>query len=70
VIRRTVTDPDDVDQEHVVEDLVHDPIVADADPVHRVLTLHRDAVGRPRIASEKIEGGADPLLLATLEGRQ
>ena len=61
-----VTDPDDVDQEHVVEDLVDDPVVADPDPVHRVLARYRDAVGRPRVVSEKIECRADPLLLAPL----
>jgi hypothetical protein len=29
-----VPDPDDVDQQHAVEDLVHDSVVADPDPVH------------------------------------
>ena len=63
-----MTNPDDVDQEHGVEDFVNDSEVADPDPEHRVLALHRDAVRRPRIVGKKIEGCSDPLLLAALKG--
>ena len=66
----SMTDPDDVDQEHSVEDLIDDPVVADAHPVNRILTLHRDAVRRPRVVGQQIQRRPDPLLLATLQCRE
>jgi hypothetical protein len=65
-----MTDPDDIDQEHSLKNLVDDPVVADANPVDRVLTLHRDAVQRQRVVGEQIQRCPDPLLLATLQCRE
>lgn len=60
-----MTDPDDVDQEHSVEDLVDDPVVADANPVDAVLALQCDAIRWPWVTGQDIQCCPDALLLAT-----
>jgi hypothetical protein len=61
----TVSDPDDVDHEVIVEDLVDDPIHPDTHPIGVVLTGQFCASGRSGIVREQIDGGAYPLLFLT-----
>jgi hypothetical protein len=59
-----VSDPHDVDHEAVIEDLVHDPIAADADPVGILLAGELAAPGWAGVVGEQVDRGTDPLLLA------
>ena len=66
----SMSDADDVHDEHVVVDLIHDAVVADAHPVDGVLPSQGNTVGRPRVVGEKIQGCSNSLLLSPLEGFQ
>src|SRR5262245_20929800 len=57
-----MSDPHDVDDEASIEDLVDDPVVADAHPVGVVFAGELAACGWVRIVGEEVDGGADPLL--------
>ena len=59
----TVTDPYHLNHPAGVDDLVQDPVVADAHPVNGILTGEGDAAGRPRVAGQQIQRRADPELL-------
>lgn len=63
----SVTHPDDLDNQTVVEDLVHDPVRPDADPVHAWLADHCDAVGGPGLVSQEVDRGMDSLLVPSLQ---
>ena len=60
-------DAHDVNDEYVVDDLVDDSVVTHANAIHTVLTCHRDACRWAWILSEKLDGGANSLLIAALE---
>ena len=62
-----MTDVHDVYQEHSVEGLVDDPVATNANPIDRVLAVHRHAVRWPGVVGRQIKGRSDPLLLATLQ---
>jgi len=53
----------DVNHQARVDDLVEDPVVADAYPVHGLLPCQSDTAGWPRLISQQIDRGANPLLL-------
>lgn len=59
-----MTDPDDLDDEPVVEHLVDDAVVADAHSVGVRFTGHRHASRWSGVLSQEIDRGADPLLFA------
>lgn len=60
-----MSDPDDVDYEPIVEDLVDDPIYPDAHSVSVVLTGQFGGSGRSGVVREEIDGGTNPLLFLT-----
>jgi len=62
-----VSDPHDMDEQDGVEDLVHDPVVANPDPLQRVLPLHRHAVRRAGIVGQRFQCRSDPLRLTSLQ---
>ncbi len=58
---------DDLDQQDLVADLVHDAVVTDADAIHGVFPPHRDAGRRSRILREQLDRRADSLLISPLQ---
>ncbi len=58
-----VTDPDDVDDEVVVEDLVDDPIVPDSHPVDMRFSGHRHTSRWAWLLSQEIDRRSNPLLV-------
>lgn len=62
-----MAEADDQHDEPVVVNLVDNPIVTDAHPIHAVLPLEGDTPRRPRFVCEEIDRGPNPLLLAPWE---
>ena len=60
-----MSDPDDVDHEMTVKDLVDDPARSYAHPIGVILTREFRAPGRSRSIGQQIDRGAHPLLLVT-----
>jgi hypothetical protein len=65
-----MADADDLDDEVLVEDLVHHPVAADTDAIRTILTGEGNASGRPRISGQQVDGGSDSLLLLARETRK
>lgn len=56
---------DDVDHETVIEDLVHDPVYPDTDPIGVLLAGDLGASRRSGVVGEEIDRGANALLFST-----
>lgn len=65
-----VTKADDLDQELVVEDLIDDPVVADAHPIRASFALQLYASWRAGIVSQQIQRSANSLLFAAWESAE
>ena len=63
-------DPHDVDDEAAIEDLVDDPVVANAHPIGVVFARQLAARGWARIVGEEVDRGADPLLFPAWQRRE
>jgi hypothetical protein len=59
----------DLDHQPFVDDLVHDPVVTDPNPVGRVLARQRDTSRRPGFVGEEFNRCAYPLLFLTRQLR-
>jgi len=55
-------DADDVNHQAIIDDLVEDPVVADADPVHGLLPCQSDTAGGPWLVGQQINRCSNPLL--------
>jgi hypothetical protein len=62
-----MADADDQYDEPVVMNLVDDPVVTDAHPIHTVLSFEGDTPRRSRFVCEEIDRSSNPLLLAPWE---
>ena len=58
-----MSDPDDLDDEAVVEDLVHDAIVADPYPVRMRVADNADRPWGAGLLGQQVDGSSDALLL-------
>ena len=64
-----VADPDHLDDQARIDDLVEDPVVTDPYSVHRVLAREGDAAWGPRLVSQQIYRGANSLLFLAWQPR-
>lgn len=60
-----MSDANDVNHQTCIDDLVEDPVVADAYPVHGLLSCQSDTAGWPRLVGQQINRGSNPLLFGT-----
>ena len=62
-----MAEADDQHDEPVVVNLVDDPVITDAHPIHTVLSFEGDTTRRSRFVCEEIDRSPNPLLLAPWE---
>jgi hypothetical protein len=65
-----MTDADQLNDQAVVEHVVHNSVVPHPDSVGVNLSAQGEASGRTRLVAQKIDGGSNSLLLAPAEGCQ
>lgn len=62
-----MADPGHLDDEAVVQDLMNNPVDADADLVGVCLADHGDAAWRTGFVGQQVDGCSDPLLVTPLQ---
>jgi len=65
-----MANPDDLNDEAVIEHLVDDPVVTNANPKGAGFAGHRHATRRARVVGQQIDSGANPLLFSPGQGGQ
>lgn len=63
-----MSDSDDVNEQHVVNYFVEDPVVPHAHPIHGVFPCQWNAGRRARISGKELDRRSNALLIAALEG--